>query len=96
MGGNASFIPFSPPKKTHLVGIGMVLLGELEIGLFDFSLVGGSAHTQDVVKVSLGIGRQTATTGAVSRVVVCRRLNSGGSRFCHSRHGNWRGMGQDM
>lgn len=41
--------------STHLVGVWMVLLGELVVGLFNVLVARTLGHTQDVVKVLRGV-----------------------------------------
>lgn len=40
-------------QETHLVGIGVILFSQLEVGLFNGGLVGPSIDTEDVVKIFL-------------------------------------------
>lgn len=44
----------SLPILTHLIGIGMVLFGQLKVGLFNLALIGAFIHPQNFVKVSFG------------------------------------------
>ena len=62
----------NPPLAilTHLVGIGMILFGQLKVCLFDSALVRPSIDSEHLVEISLSVGGKEAHTREIEMLLL--------------------------
>src|SRR5207248_5356633 len=75
----AQFLEFFLGGFVAGIFVGMILEGQLAIGLFDFLLAGAAVHPENIVIIAFGHGGQTAgflaTTTLAGRIRRARNLS---------------------